>query len=106
MQKVVQKPAVKYKKYEDVRIWHIKNADKYELKRLYWLLNNYHRLLETDPIAVPFKQYNECLTTFLALYKKVNGDVGKRVDTGKLAQNRYKDTAADVGDPLPAGLGA
>jgi len=114
--RVKPKPQVAYKEFQYLRLNLPKVPGLYKLRRVYWLLNNYHKLLEKDPTAISSKQYIELLNTYCDLiedakkrgWDSIEGRKNARagVDTKKLASGSDKNDPAGMGAPLPFGVGA
>lgn len=93
-----------------------KHAGIYRLRRVYWLIQNYHRLLEHDPLAISAKAYLDLLNEYVKLLEEAqkhnwNTVEGRKraragVDTKNLAKGGQPKPEAGVGEALPFGLGA
>ena len=110
------KETPKYTPYDKLQLHLPKSAFLYKLKRVYWLINNYHKLLDTNPAALPFKQYKEALDEYTAMVEEAQKlglhtregrlSVKSRVGSEKLAENGNADATPALGDSLPPGMGA
>ena len=113
--KVSPKPKVKLQRFNSVRLAKPKNVFLYKLRRYAWLLANYNKLMEQDPLAVAPKQYFEVLDKYLALWaeaekKGLDTNEGrraarKRVDIQGVGTDRNKVGPPDVGGKIPFSLG-
>lgn len=114
--KVTTKKDPKYVEFKEVRLLLPKNPFLYKLRRVYWLLQNYHRVLQADPTAINTKAYVDLLDLYIRLNeesikKGLNTRQGRkdaraRVDTSNVAQKVpvTDDETADSGE-IPFSVG-
>lgn len=107
---------VEYKKFQETKLILPKYPQEYKVRRMAWLMANYHRLLETDPSAITYKQYKEALEDYVQMVESLaksglstregRRNARKRVDTPELGKGISASTEDGVGAPIPFGLGA
>lgn len=113
--KTVKKKEVKYVSYKLTKLILPKNPFLYKLRRVKWLLDNYNRLLEVDPLAIDSKKYFDLLDQYTLMLEEATKkglhtregrrNAGKRMDSSDVDSLSDKDTAPKVGGDLPFGLG-
>lgn len=114
--RVVVKQSPKYADFKEVRLLLPKNPFLYKLRRVYWLLQNYHRLLQVDPQAISTKAYTDLLDLYIKLIEEsvkrgLNTRQGRidarlRMDGGSVAKKVpvTDDETADSGE-IPFSVG-
>lgn len=94
-------------KPSDTKLQLPKDPDKYQAKRLYWLLLSYEKMMQTDLLSVDAKKYMELLEAYTSICNKLKSKgithgtkaAQKRMEQQGMVQDSHEnDTSGTSGD--------
>ena len=102
---------IKYSTWDSAKLQIVNDPEHYELKNIYWLLNNVRKRLERDPTAIKPDDWIKLNSDFkekMKQYKrnrKIEDRVRTRVDTPKVEKDGNPEPTPGLGDKEPFSMG-
>lgn len=98
----------------DTKLQLPKDPDKYQAKRLYWLLLSYEKMMQTDLLSVDAKKYMEVLDSFIIIINKLKAKgithgtkaAQKRMEQQGVVQNGNENDTSGVSEDEQASVGS
>jgi len=110
---------VKYEKFKtgkpiDTKLQLPKDPEKYQAKRLYWLLLSYEKMMQVDLLSVDTKKYMELLDAYTVICNKLKARgithgtkaAQKRMEQQGVVQDEHQNSEAGVSEDEQASVGS